>query len=145
MKDYITKSESHLNYKIVYFYIDSGRECYSNEMKDFCVQKDISYHLTVPRTSQMYGVSERMIRIITEKARAMISGFNLEKHFWGEAVLTATYLINLTPNKALKVDKTLFELWHDKKPQLKYLRICSPTVYFHNKTRNTKFDDKTLK
>ena len=114
-------------------------------MKEFCVQKGISYHLTVPRTPQLNGVSERMNRTITEKARAMIFGANLEKRFWGEAVLTATLLINLTPTKALRQNKTPYELWHNKKPQLKYLKVFGSTVYIHNKTRKTKFDKKSWK
>lgn len=114
-------------------------------MKDYCVQRGISYHLTVPRTPQLNGVSERMVRTITEKARTMLSGAGLDKAFWGEAVLTATYLINLTPTKALKQDKTPYELWHGKRPQVKYLKIFGSTVYIHNKTRKTKFDEKSWK
>ncbi|KOC63589.1 Copia protein [Habropoda laboriosa] len=114
-------------------------------MKDYCVEKGISYHLTVPRTPQLNGVSERIVRTITEKGRTMISGASLNKVFWGEAVLTATYLINLTPTKALKQNKTPFELWHGKRPRVKYLKIFGSTVYIHNKVRKTKFDEKSWK
>ena len=55
-------------------YCDNGREYLSNNMKEFLVQKGISYHLTLPRTPQLNGVSERMKKTITEKARAMIFG-----------------------------------------------------------------------
>lgn len=144
-QDYIAKSEAHFNLKVVNLYCDNGREYLSNEFKDYCVQKGISYHLTVPRTPQLNGVSERMIRTVTEKARAMINGASLEKAFWGEAVITATFLINLTPTKALKQGKTPYELWHDKKPKLKHLRVFGSTVYVHNKTRKTKFDEKSWK
>lgn len=144
-QDFGAKSEARFNLKIVYLFIDNGLEYLSNEMKNYCVSKGITYHLTVPRTPQLNGVSERMIRTITEKARAMISGAKLDKVFWGEAVLTATFLINLTPTKALDFDKTPYELWHDKKPKLKYLRIFGSTVYVHNKVRKTKFDDKSWK
>ncbi|CAK9797987.1 Copia protein, partial [Anthophora quadrimaculata] len=144
-QDFVAKSEAHFNLKIVNLYCDNGREYLSNEMKDYCVQRGISFHLTVPRTPQLNGVSERMVRTITEKARTMISGASLDKVFWGEAVLTATYLINLTPTKALKVTKTPFELWHSKKPKLKYLKIFGSTVYVHNKIRKTKFDEKSWK
>ena len=69
-----------------------------------------------------------MVRTINEKARTLISDAQLNKVFWGEAVLTATYLINRIPTKALKYNKTAYELWHGKKAQLKNLKIFSSTV-----------------
>lgn len=144
-KDYVAKSESRFNLKIVNLYTDNGREYLSNEMKDYCIQKGISYHLTVPRTPQLNGVSERMVRTITEKARTMISGAKLEKVFWGDAVLTATYLINMTPTKSLNANKTPYEMWYNKKPQLKYLKVFGSTVYAHVKTSKNKFDEKSSK
>ena len=50
--------------------------------------------------------------------------------FWGEAILTATYLISLTPSKALKIDKTPYELCHGEKPQLKYLKVLVLLLMF---------------
>jgi len=145
-KDFVAKSEAHFNLKIVNLYIDNRREYLSNEMSDFYVEKYISYHLTVPHTPQLNGVAERMIRIITEKARSMINCTKLNKSFWGEAVLTATYLINRSPSRALKnVRKTPFEMWHKKKPVLKYLKIFGSTVYALNKVRKRKFDEKSIK
>ena len=144
-QDFVAKSTALFNSKLVHLYIDNGREYLSTEMKNYCVQKGISYHLTVPRTPQLNGVSERMVRTITEKARAIICGASLQKVFWGEAVLTATYLINLTPTKALKCNKTPYEMWHNKKPQIKYLRVFGSTVFTHNKIRKTKFDEKSWK
>lgn len=144
-KDYVAKSEARFDNKIINLYIDNGREYLSNEMTAYCVEKGISYHLTVPRTPQLNEVSERMVRTITERARAMISGAKIEKLFWGEAVLTATYLINLTPTKGLKQIKTSYEMWHDRKPKLKYLRVFGSTVYVHDKIKRNKFDDESWK
>ena len=39
-------------------------------------------------------------------------------------------------------NKTPFELWHGKKPQLKYLKLFGSTVYVHNKIKTTKFKGK---
>lgn len=144
-QSFVSKSESHFNLKLVNLYCDNGGEYLSKEMRDYCIQKGISYHLTVPRTPQLNGVSERMVRTITEKARTMINGASLNKVFWGDAVLTATYLINITPTKALKEAKTPYELWHNRKPQIKYLKVFGSTVYVHNKTSKTKFDSKSYK
>lgn len=144
-KDYVAKSEARFNTKLVNLYCDNGGEYLFTETKNVCVEKGITYHLTVPRTPQLNGVSERMNRTITEKARSMINGAKLDKIFWGEAVLTATYLINISPSKAIKSSKTPFEMWHDKKPQIKYLRVFGSTAFVHNKTGKGKFDDKSWK
>jgi len=63
-------------------------------MREFCVKKGISYHLTVPHTPPLKGVPERMIRTIAEKAS-----------FWVKAVLTATYLVNWSPNITIEIMK----------------------------------------
>lgn len=93
-KDYVNKSHANFcskNHKVVYLYIDNGKEYLSNEFKNFCIEKGITYHLTVPYTPHQNGVSERMIRSITEKARSILHESKLPKQFWGEAVLTATF------------------------------------------------------
>jgi len=143
--DFIAKSEAHFNLKIVNLYIDIGREYISSEMRDFCVEKGISYHFTIPHTPQLNALSERMIRLITEKARSVINISKLTKCFWGDSVLTATYLINRSPSRALKERK------RNKKSILKYLKIFCPTVlniyliYTLYKVQKRKFDDKSIK
>lgn len=86
-----------------------------------------------------------MVRTITKNARFMINGAKLEKVVWGKAILTAVYLINLTPTNALKSSEIPYEMWHDRKPQLKYLKVFGSTVCVRNKTNKTKFDNKSWK
>ena len=63
----------------------------------------------------------------------------------GEAVLTAVYLINRLPTKALETDKTPYESWNNnKKRTIKHLKVFGSTVYVHNKTREGKFDSKSI-
>jgi len=153
-KDFVAKSEAHFNLKMVNLYIDNGREYLSNEMREFCVEKGIGYHLTVPHTPKLNGVAERMIRTITENARSMINCTKLNKSFWGEAVLTATYLVNRSPSRALEnIRKTPYGMWHKKKPILKCLKIFESTIYALNEVRKRKFmiardlvvDENTIK
>ena len=144
----MAKSEANFNLKIENLYCDNGGEYLSNEFKDFCATKGITYPLTVSHTPQQNGLAERMNRTITEMARAMVIAADLPKLFWGEAVLTAVYLINCLPTKALKTDKTpydSYELWYKKKPKIKRLKVFDTTAYVHNKTRDGKFDSKSIK
>ncbi|KAK4382659.1 Retrovirus-related Pol polyprotein from transposon TNT 1-94 [Sesamum angolense] len=81
----------------------------------------IIHETTAPYTPQQNGVSERKNRILKEMVNSMLSFSGLSDRFWGEAMLTACYLLNRVPNKRNKV--TLSELWYKKKPNLNYLRI----------------------
>lgn len=63
---------------------------------------------------------------------SMLSYSGLSEGFWGEAMLTACYLLNRIPNKRNKV--TPYELWHKKTPNLSYLKIwgCRAVRTQHN-------------
>ncbi|KAJ3641539.1 hypothetical protein Zmor_028042 [Zophobas morio] len=135
-KDFVAKSETHFSLKLENLYCDNGGEYLPNEVKEFCLEKEIAFHLTVPHTPQQNGVAERMNRTITEKVRSMLSSADLDKSFWGEAVQTATYLINRTPTKALNTNKTPHEMWHNRKPQLNHLKVFGSTANNHFKTIN---------
>jgi hypothetical protein len=86
-----------------------------------------------------------MNRTITERARSMVIAADLNKGQWGEAVLTAVNLINISPTKALEANKTPYELWHNKKLKIQYLSVFGSTEYVHNKIRKSKFDQKSFK
>lgn len=144
-QDYVNKCETHFNSKIAYLYCDNGTEYRSNDFKAFCTMKGIQYHLTVPYTPQQNSVAERMNRTLVEKARSMIYGAMLDQNLWGEAVLTATYLLNLIPTKAIPQDKTPYELWHNKKPRFDHLKIFGCAVYILDKTKKNKFDKRSFK
>ncbi|KAL4561507.1 hypothetical protein LXL04_033674 [Taraxacum kok-saghyz] len=59
------------------------------------------------------------------------------KGFWGEAMLTACYVLNRVPNKRNKT--TPYELWFKKDPNLGYFRIwgCWAVVKLTDPKRNT--------
>ena len=44
------------------------------------------------------------------------------KRFWGDAVVTATYLINRTPKRVL-MDATPYEVLNKTKPSIDHLRV----------------------
>lgn len=128
-KDYVEKAETHFNSRVANIYCDNGGEYTSDEMHAYCSKKGIQCHFTTPHTPQLNGISERMMRTIGEKHRTLLCDSKLKGHFWADAVLTATYLINRIPTAAVPNNKTPFELWHMKKPNLKYLRIFGCKAY----------------
>jgi hypothetical protein len=67
----------------------------------------------------------------------MLKQKGLPGWFWGEAVLTAVYLLNRVPYKANE-GQTPFELWYDKKPVVHHLKIFGCVVYVRNTRPNLK-------
>jgi hypothetical protein len=57
----------------------------------------------------MNGVAERRNRTLMEMVQSMISHTSLPLNLWGEALKTATYILNQVPTKA--ANKTPYELW----------------------------------
>ncbi|GKD03321.1 zinc finger, CCHC-type containing protein [Tanacetum coccineum] len=81
----------------------------------------ITHQTTAPYTSQQNGVAERKNMTLKEMVNSMLSYSRLSEGFWGEAMLTACYILNRTPNKNNK--QTPYEIWTKKVPNLTYLRV----------------------
>ncbi|KAK4388364.1 Retrovirus-related Pol polyprotein from transposon TNT 1-94 [Sesamum angolense] len=85
-----------------------GEFCNQN-FSDLCDECGTKRHRTNPYTPQQNGVAERMNRTLLEKVRCMLISSGLPKSFWGEALVTAAYLINRFPSVPLngKIPETM--------------------------------------
>ena len=121
--EYVTKMENETNLRVRAIRTDNGGEYTSQYFKTFCAAKGIAHQLTNPYTPEQNGVSERLNRTLIESARSMLIHAKMSLKFWAEAVNTAVYLHNRSPTSALK-DKTPFESWFGKKPNVSNLKVC---------------------
>ena len=80
------------------FRTDSGCEYLSDQFKEFCEEKGILRHLTIPHTSEQNGVVERRNRTLLDMTRSMMAQANLPISFLGDALLTCN-----TPKYTLAV------------------------------------------
>ena len=74
---------------------DRGGEYLLGEFKDYLVHQGIVSQLTAPGTPQQNGVAERRNRTLLEMVRSMMSHASLPISFWGYALETAAYILNL--------------------------------------------------
>ncbi|GLT64493.1 hypothetical protein SLA2020_369820 [Shorea laevis] len=124
---------------------DSGKEFTEGLIKEFCFKKGILQQTSCVNTPQQNGVVERKHRHLLEVARALRFQANLPLSFWGECVLTATYLINLTPTPILS-GLTPFEKLFNKQPCYDSLKVFGCLCYAHNHSQNRgKFDSRASK
>ncbi|GJY69844.1 putative RNA-directed DNA polymerase [Tanacetum coccineum] len=100
---------------------DRGGEYISQEFKDYLKANGIVQQLTPPYTPQHNGVSESRNRTLLDMVRSMMNLTTLPLSFWDYALESATRILNMVPTK--KVDKTPYELWYGKVPNLSYLKV----------------------
>ncbi|GJW96933.1 retrovirus-related pol polyprotein from transposon TNT 1-94 [Tanacetum coccineum] len=119
-----------LNKTVRYIRTDNGTEFVNQVMSKYYEGVGIFHQKSVPRTPQQNGVVERRNRTLVEAARTMLIFSKAPMFLWAEAVATACY----TQNRSLihtRHNKTPYELVHDKKPDLTFLRVfgalCYPT------------------
>jgi hypothetical protein len=62
--------------------------------------------------------------------------------FWGEAVVTAVYILNRSPTKALN-GRTPYETWHGCKPAVSHLRIFSCLTFGKELGHISKLNDRS--
>ncbi|GKE06352.1 retrovirus-related pol polyprotein from transposon TNT 1-94, partial [Tanacetum coccineum] len=116
-----------LNKTVRYIQTDNGTEFVNQVLTKFYESVGIKF---VSRTPQQKGVVERRNRTLMEAAYTMLIFSKTLMFLWAEAVATACY----TQNRSLihtRHNKTSYELVHDKRPDLKFLRVfcalCYPT------------------
>ncbi|GKB44997.1 retrovirus-related pol polyprotein from transposon TNT 1-94, partial [Tanacetum coccineum] len=119
-----------LNKTVRYIRTDNGTEFVNQVMSKYYEGVGIFHQKSVPRTPQQNGVVERRNRTLVEAARTMLIFSKAPMFLWAEAVATACY----TQNRSLihtRHNKTPYELVHDNKPDLSFLRVfgalCYPT------------------
>ncbi|KAL0415516.1 UNVERIFIED_CONTAM: Retrovirus-related Pol polyprotein from transposon TNT 1-94 [Sesamum latifolium] len=101
---------------------DNGLEFCNQNFTELCNEFGIKRHKTNPYTPQQNGVAERMNRTLLNKVRCLLISSGLPKSFWGEALLTAAYLVNRSPSVPL-LGKTPECVWSQSDIDLSSLRI----------------------
>ena len=121
---------------------DRGGEFIYQPFMNYCKKEGIQRKLTVSRSPQKNGVVERKNRTIVEMARSMLKGTELPNSLWVEAVHTTVYILNKSPTKSVR-NRTPYEAWSGRKPEVSHLKVFGCPAYSLNKAPNKdKFDHK---
>ena len=137
--------EKSSDYKVKKLRTNSGGEYTSTEFESYLKQEGIEHQCTIPKTPEQNGVAKGMNRTLVETFRTMLADSRLTHRFWAEALSTAAYLINRSPTKTLG-NKTPFEVWYGKKPNVNHLRVFRCSAYIHvPKDERRKLDPKAKK
>lgn len=120
---------------------DQGGEFTSYEFVRFCDEQRIKRQMSVPKTVQQNEIAERRNKTIVESARTMLIQGEVPKMFWKEAVSTTVYTLNMVLVKKGN-NKTPYELWNDKIPNVGYLKNFGSKCFIKRDDVTGKFDAK---
>ena len=120
-KTYKAEVENQLEKKIKVIRSDRGGEYESAAFSDFCAQNGIVHQTTAPYTPQQNGVAERKNRTLKEMINSMLNSSGLPHNLWGEALLTANFILNRIPFK--NSNKSPYEVWKGRLPSYKMIKI----------------------
>lgn len=144
IKEFIEQNENQLGKRLKILRTDRGGEFLNKKMQKFFKNKGIIHQLTAPYTPEQNGVAERKNRSLMEMARCMLYDANIHIKFWAEAVNNANYIQNRL--SSVSVNKTPFELWFGRPPNLSHIRIFGSAAYVHvEKQKRKKLDDVAVK
>ena len=153
---YLMKAKSDVKHLLISFYnmiytqFDTGIKVIRSDnafefsLPDFYNAHGIVHQKTCAYTPQQNSVVERKHQHLLNVARSLKLQSNLPSAYWGDCILTATYLINrlLVP---LLQNKSPFELLFHKPPSFDHLRvfvclclISTPPIH------RLKFDSRAL-
>jgi transposase InsO family protein len=137
------RAEAEVGRKIGTLRTDRGGEFTPRSFADHCTKQGMQRHLTAPYTPEQNGVVERRNQSVMRMARSMMKAMSMPSWFWGEAVLTAVFILNRSPTRSVE-GRTPYEVWHDKKPSVDYFRTfgCVAHVKQGNK-RLGKVEDRS--
>ena len=90
------------NAKIQVLRTDNAKEYFNTILGTYLLQQGIIHQSSCVNTPQQNRIAKCKNRHLLEVARSLLFSTHVPKYFWGEAILTATYLINRMPSRILK-------------------------------------------
>jgi hypothetical protein len=121
---------------------DNGGEFTAAEFASYCVDEGVQRHYSVPYSPQQNGVVERRNQTVVGMTLALLKQRGMPAVFWGEAVVTAVYILNRSPTKALN-GMTPYEAWHGRKPAVSHLWVFGCLTFTKELGHISKLDDRS--
>jgi hypothetical protein len=128
LPDTINRWENITGKKVKYITSDNGGEFVNTLLKQYFSGKGIEHYTSLAYEHQQNGAAENAIKQCNNLARSLLYNAGLPNQLWGEAVVHAAYLHNVTYNK--QIGMTPWEKFYGQTPNLTQLRTFGCITYF---------------
>ena len=130
-QSFFNEIKTHFGVSIKVLRSDNGCEYLSHSFKQFMASHGI-LHQTCAYTPQQNGVAECKNRHLIETTHTLLIYGEVLEHFWGDAILTACYLVNHMLFSVLDNNIPHFILFPHEPLHPLPLRVFESTYFVHN-------------
>jgi len=121
---------------------DNAGELTSKEAVRKLLKAMIDHERTVPGSSQQNAHAEAAIKIVQDMARTLLDSAKLPLIYWPFAITCAVYVINRLPSTTNPDNKSRYEMFYHKKPDLSRLKTFGSVVTKFLPIKKRKHGDK---
>ncbi|GJS34173.1 retrovirus-related pol polyprotein from transposon TNT 1-94 [Tanacetum coccineum] len=114
--------ETQFDRKVKVIRSNNALEFLKRSIGPYLTEQGIEHQTSYVNRPQQDGIIERKHKHILEVARALRFHAHLPLEYWGDCVLTSTFLIDRTPSSVLQ-HKTPYEVLLNKKPDYQFLKV----------------------
>jgi len=107
---------------------DNAKDYFNLVLNSFCQKEGIIHESSCVNTPQQNGIAKRKNGHLLDQTRALLFQNYVPKKFWGEALLTATYLINRLLFKIL-ASKSPMDVLSSFYPHLDSTNKLKPRIF----------------
>jgi hypothetical protein len=135
-------AEAECGHKLHVLRTDNGGEFMTAEFASYSMDEGVQRHYSTAYSPQQNGVVERRNQTVVGMARALLKQRGMSVVFWGEAVVTAVYILNCSPTNILN-GRTSYEACHGRKPAVSHLWIFGCLAFGKELGHIGKLDDRS--
>jgi len=112
---------------------DGARE-FDESFRSYLISKGIAHELRAADQPQQMGKVEVCFRVLFNMVRCMLKSSNTPNTMWGQAALSAIFLLNRLPTSSNPGFITPFEMFYGDKPDLSKIRAWGSECYAHSES-----------
>jgi hypothetical protein len=106
------------------------------------MDEGVQRHYFTTYSSQQNSIIERRNQTVVGMAQALLKQRRMSAVFWEEAVMTAVYILNRSPTKALN-SRTSYKACHGRKPAVSHLQVFGCLAFGKELGHIGKLDDRS--
>ena len=146
LEQYVALAECQMGRKVKHLQVNGGPEFCNKLWEDWCGGRGILLELNTAYSSETNGIVEHSHCTVIEHTCTLMVKNSFPPSMWCELAATVLYLKDFIPT-AQHPDTTLYESWHQVKPNISHLHPIGCTAYakIPVKRGRSKLDARSIK